>query len=105
MQEPPWFFIHTPAEDLALAGILVTPFPPHGGELTAPEEACVGTIAAKLASLHRAGTLPDIATIWLNRADDARLPAECDPDWLRARVNRYLTVTLKVPRATEGTLH
>ena len=58
-----------PAPGLALAGTLVTPFPPHLGELTAAESACIETVAAKLASPHRAGTLPDIATVWLTPAD------------------------------------
>ena len=111
-REPPWFFAHDAESEaaygLALAGTLVTPFPPHRGALTEAETACVETMAAKLASLHRAGRVPvgDISTVWINRTDDDVLPQEVrDPAWLRARMARYLTVRVTVPRATDGAVH
>jgi hypothetical protein len=88
------------AQPWLIAGrLLLAPFPPRSGGLTAREAEAIEEMGARIDRDGRAGLLPDSTAFWFNPIDGAATPLAASGAWIRCTARQHVVVDLHLLHA------
>jgi hypothetical protein len=79
--------------------LLMAPFAPRDGGLTAREAEAIEEMGIRLERDRRAGRLPDCTAFWLNPTDGTATPLAAPGAWLRVTALQHVVIDLHLLQA------